>query len=443
MEGTKKHTYRKKGLFIFILLLLFIPLIQQKLELFPKNTLKGSFELAEKPELNTEKWFNGKFQSESQIYLNDHLGFRSFFVRLYNQIHYSFFNTAKANGVIVGKENYLYEENYIKAHLGIDYIGEKEIKEKVYKIKKIQDTLATKGIDLVIMLAPGKASFYPEYIPEHFYENAIDSTNYKTYKKEILANAINLLDFNKWFIDMKGKSNAPLYPKHGIHWSQYGQVLVADSLLNYIGALTQLIIPDIIIDSTIISSEMRNSDQDIEDGMNLLINIPDKKMHYPQFHFSNRIDSSKLPKVLAIGDSYFWGIFRLGIFEEALSGSKFWYYNTQIYPETYTKELLVRSIEIQTEIEKNDVILLMATDANLYKFAFGFIDDVYDIYYTKLEDRKSYKKEQRLLRYMEEMRTDPLQNQQIIEKSIRKGLSFEEELRNNAKYRIWVEDGKP
>jgi hypothetical protein len=33
-----------------------------------------------------------------------------------NQLAFSLFNKAKANGAVVGKENYLYEENYIKAY---------------------------------------------------------------------------------------------------------------------------------------------------------------------------------------------------------------------------------------------------------------------------------------------------------------------------------------
>jgi len=443
MGNTNKHINQKRGLFIFIVILLFIPMLQQNLNLFPKNTLRGSFELAKKPELSTQNWIEGEFQSKSQSYLNDHLGFRPFFVRIYNQIHYSFYNIAKANGVIVGKSNFLYEENYIKAHLGIDFIGEKAIKEKVYKLKKIQDTLSTKGIDLIVMLAPGKASFYPEYIPDSFYKLQNDSTNYEYYKKEISSNQINLLDFNKWFIDIKGKKQANLYPKTGIHWSMYGQSIVIDSLIRYISKLKQTDLPKLIMDTLVFSTNMQGTDQDIENGMNLLNEISDLKMGYTKISIKNTIQKKSPLNMLTIGDSYYLGLQRRGVFNKVFSNNEFWFYNQQIYKSTESSKFLVSDIDILKEVEKNDVILLMATDANLYKFGFGFIDDVYDIYYTKLEDRVSYKKEQRILNYMESIRENTMQNKSIQEKAEKNGIPFEEELRNNAKYMIWVEDGKP
>lgn len=441
MNSLIKHITNKKVLFIIIVVVLFVPMIQQNLSIFPKNNLRGSYKLSEKPELSLDNWINGEFQSKSQTYLNDHLGFRPLFVRIYNQMHYSFYNVAKANSVIVGKDNYLYEENYIKAHLGLDYIGEKAIKDKVYKIKKIQDTLASKGIDLIVMLAPGKASFYPEYIPDKYYKEAIDSTNYKTYKKEIVANDITLLDFNKWFIDLKDTIGYKLFPKNGIHWSRSGQVLVIDSLLKTIATIKNATLPSIQVDSTYNSSEMIGSEQDIEDGMNLLIDIPDFEMTFPKIKYVGENESNL--KMLTISDSYYGGMLNFDLNIEVFKNCQNWYYNKLIYVGNQDSIADIELIDIQTEVEKNDVLLLMATDANLYKFAFGFIDDVYDIYYTKLEDRISYKKEQRILDFMESMRSDEYQNKQIMEKSIKNGISFEDELRANAKYMIWVEDGKP
>jgi len=443
MGNAKKNTNRKRVLFIFIVLILFIPSIQQQFNIFPKNSLKGAFELKEKPELSIENWFKTDFQTKYQMYLNDHLGFRSFFVRIYNQMHYSFYNVAKANGVIVGKENYLFEENYIKAHLGLDFIGEKIINEKIFKLKKIKDTLASKGIDLVVMLAPGKGSYLPEYIPDSYFTNRSDSTNYNTYKKEIVANDINLLDFNKWFIELKDTIEYKLFPKNGIHWSLYAQAMVTDSLFSYLNTLTKpLCFQNLKFAGISKSLEMRGQDQDIEDGMNLMFDIPDNEMAYPEISVS-KLKNNNEPKLLTIGDSYYWGILKLANSKGVLNKSSFWFYNKQVFPHPDSIDLRVEDIDIQAEIERSDAILLLATDANLYKFAFGFIDNAYDIYYTKLEDRKSYKREQKILGYIKEMRDNPTERQKIKEESIKKGVSFEEELRNNAKYRIWIEDGKP
>lgn len=441
MEETNKQINRKKVLFSFIMLLLFLPLIQQSLDIFPKNNLRGSFELKKKPSLTTESWLKGEFQTKYQGYLNDHLGFRPFFVRIYNQMHFSFYNIAKANSVLVGRESMLFEENYIKAHLGLDYVGEKIIKDKAFKLKKIQDTLAKKGIDLIVMLAPGKASFYPEFIPESFDGKEKDSTNYKTYKKELLASEVNVLDFNKWFIDLKDTIGFNLFPKNGIHWSRSGQVLVIDSLLKSISKIHKVILPSVNIVSSYRSAEMIGSEQDIEDGMNLLVDIPDYEMKFPTIEYVGENVSNTT--MLTVSDSYYGGMLNFDLNLKVFKNCENWYYNRLRYIGNQDSTLEMEFVNVQEEVEKNDVILIMATDANLYNFAFGFIEDLYDIYYTKLEDRKSYKKEQRILNFMEAMRSNPEQNKSIAEKAKKNNVSFEKELRENAKYLVWVEDGKP
>jgi hypothetical protein len=50
----------------------------------------------------------------------------------------------------------------------------------------------------------------------------------------------------------------------------------------------------------------------------------------------------------------------------------FWFYNQEVYPEHYNKQTLVSSIDFKKKISENEVIVLMSTDANLFKFPFGF-----------------------------------------------------------------------
>ena len=58
------------------------------------------------------------------------------------------------------------EYDYIRSWLAIDYPGDSFIEKKLQRTKYVQEYLKReKGIDLVIVFEPGKASFYPEYIP--------------------------------------------------------------------------------------------------------------------------------------------------------------------------------------------------------------------------------------------------------------------------------------
>jgi hypothetical protein len=381
MHESTWHITFKNLLFTFIVLLLFLPMIQQKMKFTEIEPLNGSFTTLEKSYFKVDKWFKGDYQVDQQKYLNQNIGYRNLFVRLYNQMHYTLYNTARANGVIVGKENYLYEKSYIKAHLGRDFIGHELITKKVDKLQKITDTLLSKGIELIVVLAPGKGSFYPEYIPETYNPQNKSTTNYEVYAQQIAQSNIHLLDFNSWFIKMKTTSTYPLFPKTGIHWSNYGEVLAADSIIKYINSFHgDEKVPQLIIDSIETSIIIRKTDDDIEKGMNLLSNIQDLEMGYPKFKIQ-KDTTTKSPKVLTIADSYYWGMFNWGLSRDAFNDGKFWYYNKQIYPDSYKNPLMVKDIDIKTEVQKNNVIILLSTDANLHKFAFGFIDKLYDSYF--------------------------------------------------------------
>jgi hypothetical protein len=73
-------------------------------------------------------------------------------------------------------------------------------------------------------------------------------------------------------------------------------------------------------------------------------------------------------------------MFNYGFSRDLFGDGEFWYYNKQIYPDSYTTPLEVKDIDIRAKAEENDVIILLSTDANLYKFAFGFIDQLYEAY---------------------------------------------------------------
>jgi hypothetical protein len=189
-------------------------------------------------------------------------------VRLNNQISYAFFNKANAKTVVIGKNNYLYEENYIKAYFGSDFIGSDSILHQVQKLKFIADTLARLNKDLILVFAPGKASFFPEYIPQKYLKQRKE-TNFESYLKFAKENNLNLIDFNSFFRSQKGISQFPLYPKYGIHWSYYAACFATDSIAKYIELIRQIDIRDIIWDKITIEPA-RNGDNDIMVGMNLL-----------------------------------------------------------------------------------------------------------------------------------------------------------------------------
>lgn len=365
-----------RNLFLIILFLLAIPTIQDKFNFMKLDELNGAVVQPEQKLFTMKDWFSGEYQLKEEEYLNGTFGFRNLFIRLNNQIAFSLFNKAKANGVVIGKNNYLYEEGYINAYYGTDFIGIDSITHRIERLKFLQDTLSKLNKTIIVVFAAGKGSFYPEYIPEEYIKEK-SNTNYEFYINLAKKYDLNYIDFNRYFIENKNTAKYPLYPKYGIHWSYYGACLVADSMIRYIEKIRNIDMPNLYW-KDIELAEARESDYDIGNGMNLLFYLPSNKMAYPDVQIQS--DSGKVkPSVLVISDSFYWTMYGTS-FTKALSKNHFWFYNKQVYPEFYQNGLETNQVNLKDEINNHDIIIIMGTDASLPRIGWGFIENAYDLF---------------------------------------------------------------
>jgi hypothetical protein len=350
------------------------PIIQY-ITSFPKvRSLKGSIKTIKQPSLNIKDWCDGNYQEDYQEYINKNIGFRPWFVRIHNQIMFTFFDEANAKGVIRGKNNYLYELNYINAYYGDDYLGRDSINSKVIQVKHLQNILEKLGKTFIVCISPGKGTFYPEYIPDMYKKPITDSTNHKQFIHFFEKYKINHIDMNTWFINMKDTSQFILYPKYGIHWSHYGMLLAADSLIRYTESKRNIDMPNIEIVDYKVSKKLKYTDYDIANGMNLMFQMSSPEMCYPNYNWS--CDSlCEQPSAIVVSDSFYWSMFNIGINKNSFSLGGFWYYNKSVYPDSFDKPLNTNEIDIKQRILESDIIILMSTDANLYKFSWGFVDE--------------------------------------------------------------------
>lgn len=367
----------KNILFGIILLGLTVPLIQHATHFSNVKGLWGAIETKEPAEFSIDNWKTGEYQKKTEAYLNEAFGFRPDFVRIHNQLQFSLFSQPHANGVIIGKDWYLYETNYIKAYYGQDFIGDSLIQERTRKLKFIQDTLNKQGRHILVALTPGKGTFFPEYFPDSL-RSKKSRTNYEAYLEQFDQQEIQYVDFQDWFLSMKEKSEHPLYAKGGIHWSKYGEILAADSLIHHIEAISGHDLPELVIDKFNVKNKNEQGDYDIGQGMNLFFQIPTYPMAYPEFRIEH--PEKNTIRTLFVADSYYWGMYHYNFSKNIFGYGQFWFYNAEIYQDELIAQGHVSEINIREEVEKNHVIVLMSTDANLYKFCFGFIDQLYEAY---------------------------------------------------------------
>jgi hypothetical protein len=402
--------------------MLLLPLFQQTTRLFHERKLKGAFTQSPVPVLSGDRWMDGTYQDSLERALNDRFGFRNMFIRINNQVAFSLYRKALASGVVIGKKNYLYEMNYIRARNGEDYIGDSAVAYKAQKLKEIQDYFGARDKHFVVAFAAGKGSFYPEFFPDRYRKQSLSASNpnskeiatpeqsksnrdasdgqagreqlkndapeaeryadgydppFRTnlceYRKQFDSLGVNYIDFNKWFLEMKDTSHYCLYPRTGIHWSYYGMVLAIDSLNNYLAEVAGREMPHFEYGEIELSRNYRSSDRDIEDGMNIIFRINCDRMAYPKVQFVDK-DMKKL-KGVVIADSFFWGLHNIGFSSRIFENGEFWYYNKRIIANHLKKPIELDTIDRIERLKDADVIILMATEATLPKFPFGLEDD--------------------------------------------------------------------
>ncbi len=359
----------RKIVFAALLVLLFVPCLYRYLIEEDFYKLNGDVIYVEDITCDQEKWFSSEYQEKKEKYVSEQFGLRSWFVRLNNQITFSFFKKAKASGVIIGKENYLYELPYIKAYNGEDYLGDAKIDTLVKRMTAISRHLDSLNKKLVVVLAPGKASFYPEYIPDK-YRRPSEKTNYHQIANK--THHLNVVDFQRWFIQNKYKSKYPLYPQYGIHWSQYGMALAADSLIKYITHVTQKKIPQLKI-SSISVGPASEGELDIENGMNLLFSLKTFPMATANVDCERKEGKDSL-NTIVISDSFFWGMYVSG-FSNSFNRLHFWYYNKEVFSGSSQISTFTSDLDVENEINNHDIVIIMCTEANLSKIGWGFIEN--------------------------------------------------------------------
>src|SRR5579872_5274432 len=117
-----KNNLPKYLLFGLFLFLLWAPMLQNRFNVFKGGELKGAFVKPDDIHFSFKNWFDGTYAPKKEGYIRSSFGFQGDLVRLYNQIDYSIFKIANTDNVVVGNDDYLYEDRYIISYYGRDFV---------------------------------------------------------------------------------------------------------------------------------------------------------------------------------------------------------------------------------------------------------------------------------------------------------------------------------
>jgi len=375
---------RKKSIYyftiIFFVVIIILPFAQYIFKFTPETELVGFTKEASFPSLSIKSWYNKSFQKELEDYFDQNLGFKSFLIKTDNQFNFLLFNEIhqKTNSkIIVGENNYLFENNYIKSYIGRDYRDTEILEDRIKSLAELQDELMQLGKTFVFLIAPSKASFYSEHIPEELIYKTADADPLNNYKRILpLLNKynINYIDGLEYLLDKKEKSQYPLFPKGGTHWTRYASCLVSNEVLSELDNIGYEPIDLLNCENVDIYHEPKDEDRDLID----LANLWSKKIFYEDLAYPKKSTSTESLNdinLLMIGDSFSWGIMHNLKNGKSLENYNLYYYFNSDYDMAGNmKPVSKDNTTLKEEILKQDLVIIESNEASLKDIGFGFID---------------------------------------------------------------------
>ncbi|WP_324673386.1 alginate O-acetyltransferase AlgX-related protein [Hymenobacter sp. GOD-10R] len=410
-----------------------MPALQAKFHWLEEAPLAGAYTMAPHPELTPNALVAGEYQPQLEKYLEDRVGFRTWLIRMRDQLSLSLLGVARSTDLLVGRDNVLFQPLPVNAYLGKNFLGEEEIRYRVRRMRIVQQELTKRGIPFLFVMAPNKARYQPEDLPAYLRHVKRGPTNYDIFIREMQANKINLLDLSRLFALWKDTTRYPLFPRGGTHWSGYGVALVADTLFARVEQVGGFDLVNFRREGPVkvTSDSVQGTDNDLSGPMNLMFPYQHYKMAYPRVIFDSLQAGQQRPNLLISGDSFVWGFMHFDPYLQTLftPESRFWGVDETVFIYdthfTRTGEDLNQG-DFRQQIEPRQFIMMLVTEHNLI---YGrFIDRLYELYHplTEADNSKIKVIEQQLM-------SQPGYSDSLWARANRENRGFEEVLQGEAR----------
>lgn len=197
-----------------------------------KNPNRENRVLAKLPSFIEKGSVNTEFFEKLDKYTNDHFAFRDVLVNAFNTIDVFLLHDYNGKNAVIGKNNHIFYGETVDDYLGVGQLTGDQISAIANYLADLQKELGEKGIRFAFMVAPNKATIYPEYMPDYLQPS--DSARNITMLYDALSDrGVASIDASKVLIS--AKSSRSVYYEHDSHWNNYGAMLVYNQIAAIFG----------------------------------------------------------------------------------------------------------------------------------------------------------------------------------------------------------------
>lgn len=345
-------------------------------------TLSGVTATPEPVVMTAETLGNGSYQTYlNDVWESDFPG-KKILLKIRNQILYSVCQVSPNKNVIVGKDGYLYEPNYILfENQTYPPNSEEYFATLGTNLAQLKTLLEQNGKELYVFVTPSKADYCKEYIPDRYmalnHEDDYDYTNYSKLIEILDGNAINYFDSIAYInenLDTETEAG-PLFYASGIHWNHAWGNRAAAQFLDYMDTKSKYDLSSVSV-TTAPSDVPVYPDTDLYDSLNLLLPAEDN-----WYQTATVIDEAgaDYPKVFYRGGSFMGqslnSLIKAGVFSEDVHFENNYYFMDN-YSLVYNLSAFnaYEEIDLDSLLGKSDILVLEVNDGAIYTMSWGFIE---------------------------------------------------------------------
>ena len=223
----------KKGKLIYCILFFAICLCPSLGMLVTKQeTSSENRQLSEFPSPKTEEGkINVEWLSQAGDYFQEHFAFRNELVTGNALLHGRLLETSTADGVIQGKNGWLYYKDSLDDYLGQDLLSDRSLFNIAHMLSMTQQALEEKGVNFLFTIAPNKNSLYGDNMPYYDKLKVSDQTNRENLEGWLKTEKVAYADLYQVLME----EDEVLYHARDSHWNNKGAALAADVLMDALG----------------------------------------------------------------------------------------------------------------------------------------------------------------------------------------------------------------
>lgn len=371
---------RQTGIVIAFLTIIYIPLCLAFVSWISGYsldiTLNGYTDKAENVVFTWENLCSGNFQNSCEKWIDSNIRPRGIMVHFYNTLRYNLFNVASnpiADNGDVLEDSYLRE----KCCIGTNYdysISDNKNKMDAYvlELNEIQQKLRQHGKFLFVYIAPSKADWDYEYIPQKYINMREDNSvrMYDYFKKSISETNVAWMDCDELYSALE----YPAFYATGIHWSRTFEQRASQQIIGELSELTGNNYREILLGDVRESEDPFWRDSDVFDNLNLWNRR--NEMYYEYVDVKEQEEFNKL-RILLYGDS-----FGRGLVKDVLDRYPFedvFYINYGNYVQTRYAETTMlnqnwNNLDFAYYLDRSDVVAIEMTKPCIGECSCGFAE---------------------------------------------------------------------